>query len=34
MRRRLYFMLPNVPSARALLDELLLARIEEGHMHF
>lgn len=27
MRRRLYFMLPNVPSARALLDELLLARI-------
>lgn len=34
MRRRLYFMLPDVPSARALLDELLLARIEERHMHF
>jgi hypothetical protein len=34
MRRRLYFMLPDVSSARALLDELLLARIEERHMHF
>jgi hypothetical protein len=34
MRRRLYFMLPDVPSARSLLDELLLARIEERHIHF
>jgi hypothetical protein len=34
MRRRLYFMLPDVPSARALLDALLLSRIEERHMHF
>ncbi|MES2297581.1 MAG: DUF1269 domain-containing protein [Pseudomonadota bacterium] len=34
MRRRLYFMLPNVPSARAMLDELLLKRIEERYMHF
>ena len=34
MRRRLYYMLPNVPSARAMLDELLLARIEERRMHF
>jgi len=34
MRRRLYFMLPDVSSARALLDELLLARIEERRMHF
>ena len=34
MRRRLYFMLPNVASARSLLDELLLARIEERYMHF
>ncbi|WP_168798714.1 MULTISPECIES: DUF1269 domain-containing protein [Oxalobacteraceae] len=34
MRRRIYFMLPDVPSARALLDELLLARIEERYMHF
>ena len=34
MRRRLYFMLPDVASARAMLDELLLARIEIGHMRF
>lgn len=34
MKRRLYFMLPNVQSARAMLDELLLARVEERHMHF
>ena len=34
MRRRLYFMLPNIPSARSMLDELLLARIEIGHMRF
>ncbi len=34
MRRRLYFMLPDIQSARAMLDELLLARIEIGHMRF
>ncbi|MFZ6649228.1 DUF1269 domain-containing protein [Undibacterium sp. TJN25] len=34
MRRRLYFMLPDVPSARSMLDELLLARIEERYIHF
>lgn len=34
MRRRLYFMLPDVPGARKMLDTLLLARIEERHMHF
>ena len=34
MRRRLYFMLPDVSGARMLLDELLLARIEERYMHF
>lgn len=34
MRRRLYFMLPDVTSARAMLDELLLARIEERYLHF
>ncbi|MCG2585079.1 DUF1269 domain-containing protein [Massilia sp. TS11] len=34
MRRRLYYMLPDIPSARAMLDALLLARIEERHMHF
>jgi hypothetical protein len=34
MLRRIYYMLPNIPSARAMLDELLLARVEERHMHF
>ena len=33
-RQRLYFMLPDVLSARGMLDELLLARIEIRHMHF
>jgi hypothetical protein len=34
MRHRLYFMLPDIPSARSLLDELLCKRIEFRHMHF
>jgi hypothetical protein len=34
MRRRLYFMLPDVRSARILLDALLLARVTERQMHF
>lgn len=34
MRRRLYFMLPNVQNARNMLDELLLSRIEVSHMRF
>ena len=34
MRRRLYFMLPDVESARAMLNDLLLARIECRHIHF
>jgi hypothetical protein len=34
MRRRLYYVLPSVPAARAMLDELLLARIEERHIRF
>jgi hypothetical protein len=33
MRRRLYFMLPDVASARLIRDELLLARIEDSHLH-
>jgi hypothetical protein len=33
MRRRLYFMVPDVASARRIRDELLLARIEDGHIH-
>ncbi len=31
--RRLYFLLPDVGSAKTIVDELLLARIEERHMH-
>jgi hypothetical protein len=34
MRRRLYFLLPDVGSARGMLDEMLLARIEVKHIHF
>ncbi len=33
MRRRLYFLLPDVTRTRQTLDELLLARIEERHIH-
>jgi len=34
MRRRLYFLLPDVESAKRTADDLLLARIEDRHMHF
>jgi hypothetical protein len=34
MRRRMYFLLPDVDSARRTADDLLLARIEHRHMHF
>ncbi|HEX6318354.1 MAG TPA: DUF1269 domain-containing protein [Burkholderiales bacterium] len=34
MRRRLYFILPDVDSARRTADDLLLARIDDRHMHF
>lgn len=34
MRRRLYFLLPDVDSARRTANDLLLARIEDRHMHF
>ncbi|HZP87354.1 MAG TPA: DUF1269 domain-containing protein [Burkholderiales bacterium] len=33
MRRRLYYMLPNVTAAREVMNDLLLARIEARHMH-
>ncbi|MGB8339210.1 MAG: DUF1269 domain-containing protein [Burkholderiales bacterium] len=33
MRRRLYFVLPNILSARQTMNDLLLARIEEKHIH-
>lgn len=34
MNRRLYFMLPDVNSAHAMLDDLLLARINANRVHF
>ena len=34
MRRRLYFLLPDVDSARRTANDLLLARIEDRHMRF
>ena len=34
MRRRLFFMLPDVIAARNVLNDLLLARIDERHIHF
>ena len=33
MRRRLYFLLPGVKVAKKVFKELLLARIEERHIH-
>ena len=34
MRLRMYVTLPDVASARQLANDLLLARIEDRHMHF
>ena len=31
--RRLYFLIPTIDSAKLIVDELLLARIEERHIH-
>jgi len=31
--RRLYFLIPSIDSAKTIVDELLLARIEERHIH-
>jgi len=31
--RRLYFLIPTVDSAKLIVDELLLARIEQRHIH-
>jgi len=33
MMRRIYFLVPTVASARAIVNDLLLARIEERHLH-
>ena len=34
MRRRLYYLLPEITSARRAMDDLLLARVEERYIHF
>jgi Protein of unknown function (DUF1269) len=34
MRRRIYWLLPDLESARRTMDDLLLARIDERHIHF
>ena len=34
MRRRILYLIPDLASARRMMDELLLARIEERHIHF
>lgn len=34
MNRRLYFVLPDVPSAREVMEDLLLARVDAHHQHF
>jgi hypothetical protein len=34
MRRRIYWLLPDSASARRTMDDLLLARISEPHIHF
>lgn len=31
--RRLYFLIPSIDSAKVIVDELLLARIEQRHIH-
>ena len=33
MRRRMYYVMPDIASARRIMDDLLLARIEERHIH-
>lgn len=34
MIRRIYWLLPNLASAKKTMDDLLLARISESHLHF
>lgn len=34
MKRRLYFLLPDLDSAKRTADDLLLARVEDRHMRF
>lgn len=34
MRKRIYWLLPDLAGARRAMSELLQARIDEGHIHF
>ncbi|HEV7912385.1 MAG TPA: DUF1269 domain-containing protein [Albitalea sp.] len=34
MRRRIYWLLPDLESAKQTMNDLLLARVTEQHMHF
>jgi heme/copper-type cytochrome/quinol oxidase subunit 2 len=34
MRRRIYWLLPHLSSARRIMDDLLLARVSERYIHF
>ena len=34
MRKRIYWLLPDHASARQTMNDLLLARIDKGHIHF
>ena len=34
MKRRLYFILPDIVSAHAMMDDLLLARVDAKRIHF
>jgi hypothetical protein len=34
MRKRIYWLVPDLASARQTMDDLLLARIDESHIHF
>src|SRR5512135_1393250 len=34
MKRRMYYLLPNLASSRMAMDDLLLARVEERRIHF
>lgn len=34
MRRRIYYLLPDLPSAHRVMKDLLLARVDEAHIHF
>ncbi|HJU50327.1 MAG TPA: DUF1269 domain-containing protein, partial [Pseudogulbenkiania sp.] len=34
MRKRIYYLIPDLANAQRLMNDLLLARIEEKHIHF